>query len=65
MQLNVLVGVNHDYSDNSGSFLCVSVPHSTHRSLTEDVETHEMEILKEQKELEDETQSIELKEVCV
>ncbi|KAK5849294.1 hypothetical protein PBY51_008945 [Eleginops maclovinus] len=32
------------------------------RSLTEDVETHEMQILREQKELEDKTEIIELKE---
>lgn len=31
----------------------------------EDVETHEMQILKEQKELEDKKEIIELREVCV
>lgn len=38
---------------------------SLHRSLLEDVETHEAQILKEQKELGDKKEIIELKEVCV
>lgn len=40
------------------------LPFVSHRSLMEDVETHEMQILKEQNELEDKKELIELKEVC-
>ena len=35
-----------------------------HRSLMEDVEMQEMQILKEEKELQDKKEVIELKEVC-
>ena len=44
--------------------MCIALT-PLHRSLMEDVETHETLILKEQKELEDKKANIELKEVCV
>lgn len=48
----------------TGKTFYVCCPHSLHRHLMEDVETHEDQILKGWKELDDKREIVELKEVC-